>query len=109
MSSPLVAPDGSLARLEAKARRFAIRANYLVMAVLYLNGRGELRRRFIADPLNLTSETEIGLPANHQMYFIGEYPCGLDSYHCERQYSSSDYIHCAGDLAGALSPVQYLH
>jgi len=78
MSSPLVAPDGSLARLEAKARRFAIRANYLVMTVPYLNGRGELRRGFIADPLNLTSETEIGLPANHQMYFLGEDPCGLD-------------------------------
>lgn len=78
MSSPLVAPDGSLARLEAKGRRFAIRSNFLVMAVPYLNAQGELRRGFIADPLNLTSETEIGLPANHQMYFIGEDPCGLD-------------------------------
>lgn len=78
MSSPLVAPDGSLARLEAKGRRFAIRENYLVMAVPYLNAQGGLRRGFIADPLNLTNGTEIGLPANHQMYFIGEDPCGID-------------------------------
>ncbi|MER9223748.1 ThiF family adenylyltransferase [Mesorhizobium sp. M0644] len=78
MSSLLVAPDGNLARLEAKGRRFAIRANYIVMAVPYLNCRGELRRGFIADPLNLTGGTEIGLPANHQMYFLGEDPSGLD-------------------------------
>ncbi|WJI81192.1 hypothetical protein NLY34_31850 [Mesorhizobium sp. C374B] len=76
MSSPLVAPDGSLARLEVKGRHFAIRANYLVMAVPYLNCRGELRRGFIADPLNLTNETEIGIPANHQMYFLGRIRAG---------------------------------
>ncbi|ESX29484.1 hypothetical protein X765_14480 [Mesorhizobium sp. LSHC440B00] len=28
--------------------------------------------------MNLTNETEIGIPANHQMYFLGEDPCGLD-------------------------------
>jgi len=78
MSFPLVAPDGSLARLEEKGRRFAVRANYLVLVVPYLNDKGELCRGFIADPLNLVGEAEVGLPANHQMYFIGGNPCGLD-------------------------------
>lgn len=77
MCSPLVAPDGSLDRLREAGRRFAIRENYLVMAVPYLNATGELRRGFIADPINPLNATEIGPPGNHQMYFIGEEPCDL--------------------------------
>lgn len=77
MCSPLVAPDGSLGRLREAGHRFAIRDNYLVMAVPYLNAAGELRRGFIADPVNLVTETEVGPPGNHQMYFIGEEPCDL--------------------------------
>jgi hypothetical protein len=77
MCSPLVAPDGSLDRLREAGRRFAIRENYLVMAVPYLNAAGELRRGFIADPVNPLNATEIGPPGNHQMYFIGEEPCDL--------------------------------
>jgi hypothetical protein len=77
MYSPLVAPDGSLDRLRAAGRRFAIRENYLVIAVPHLNGAGELRRGFIADPINLLNETDIGPPGNHQMYFIGEEPYDL--------------------------------
>jgi len=78
MSSQLAAPDGSLERLGAAGRSFALRDNHLVMAVPYLNGAGELRRGFLADPLNITNGTEIGLPGNHQIYFIGEDPHGLD-------------------------------
>ena len=77
MCSPLVAPDGSLDRLRAAGRRFAVRENYLVMAVPYLNAAGELRRGFIADPVNFLTETEIGRPGNHQMYFLGEEPYDL--------------------------------
>ena len=77
MCSPLVAPDGSLDRLRAAGRRFAVRENYLIMAVPYLNAAGELRRGFIADPVNFLTETEIGRPGNHQMYFIGEEPYDL--------------------------------
>lgn len=77
MCSPLVAPDGSLDLLRKAGRRFAIRENYLVMAVPYLNASGELRRGFIADPINLLDETEVGPPGNHQMYFIGEEPHDL--------------------------------
>ncbi|MFW8645422.1 DUF6791 domain-containing protein [Rhizobium beringeri] len=32
----------------------------------------------MADPLNITNGSEVGPPANHQMYFIGGDPCGLD-------------------------------
>ena len=78
MCSPLVAPDGSLDRLREAGRRFAIRDNYLVMATPYLNAAGELRRGFIADPINPLNQTEIGRPKNHQMYFIGEEPCDLE-------------------------------
>ena len=78
MSSRLAAPDGSLERLGAAGRSFALRDNYLVMAVPYVNAAGELRRGYLADPLNITNGTDIGLPANHQMYFIGNDPCGID-------------------------------
>src|ERR1041384_3653037 len=78
MCSPLVAPDGSLGRLREAGHRFAIRDNYLVMATPYLNAAGELRRGFIADPINPLNETEIGRPKNHQMYFVGEEPCDLE-------------------------------
>ena len=77
MSSLPAAPDASLDRLRGAGRRFAIRENYLVMAVPYLNAAGELRRGFIADPVNLLSETEVGPPGNHQMYFVGEEPHDL--------------------------------
>ena len=77
MCFPLVAPDGSLDRLREAGRRFAVRENYLVMAVPYLNANGELRRGFIADPINFLTETEIGRPGNHQMYFVGEEPYDL--------------------------------
>src|SRR4051812_29237965 len=78
MSSQLAAPDGSLERLKEAGYRFAIRENYLVMAVPCLNAAGELRRGFMADPLNVVNGSEIGVPSNHQMYFIGDAPCGLD-------------------------------
>jgi hypothetical protein len=41
---------------------------------------GAVRRGFLADPLNLANETEIGLPSNHQIYFIGDEPYGLDGH-----------------------------
>jgi hypothetical protein len=45
--------------------------------VPYLNAAGELCRGYIADPLNITDGTVIGLPRNHQMYFIGDDPCDI--------------------------------
>ncbi|WP_145960243.1 DUF6791 domain-containing protein [Rhizobium leguminosarum] len=48
------------------------------MAVPFLDSHGELRRGIMADPLNITNGSEVGPPANHQMYFIGGDPCGLD-------------------------------
>ena len=74
MCSPPAVPDHSLDRLRKAGRRFAIRENYLVMAVPYLTAERQLRRGFIADPIDLVNESEIGPPKNHQMYFIGEEP-----------------------------------
>jgi hypothetical protein len=80
MSSQLAAPDGSLERLGEAGRRFALRDNHLVMVVPYLNAAGELCRGYIADPLNITNGTVIGLPRNHQVYFIGDDPCDIEGH-----------------------------
>lgn len=78
MSSLPDALDPQLAKISELNLPFAVRNDYIIISIPYLDKSGDLARGFLADPLNRVDGVTIGAPANHQMYFIGGEPCGLD-------------------------------
>lgn len=71
--------DGGIQRLLDEGYTIYRRGQFIVGLVPYLNSAGELSEGLIADTFNFDGNGQVRTaPINHQMFFVGEQPFGLD-------------------------------
>lgn len=67
--------DGSIQRLLGEGYALYRRGPYIVAAVTYLDGNGNIQSGLMVDTLNLDEHGKVRIaPINHQMYFVGQQP-----------------------------------
>lgn len=80
MSQLPASHDGSLERLVEEGYKVSfLDDKYLAVSLAYLDAQGELREGLLIDPANLVKPDLIGLPQNHQFYFVGSQPFAENS------------------------------
>jgi hypothetical protein len=88
MLHQLIDHNEDLQQLRVEGYDLQVCSGYLaVKGVPYLSARGMILRGVLVSPIDSQSGNQLGPPANHQICFIGDHPCGTDGLALAKQIS----------------------